>query len=148
MSLIPWRPFWGMDKWFEEEPRLWEDFEGDFPMIQPRMDIYKTDKDIVAEIELPGVDPEKINAEVEDNVLKIQADQEMKKENKEKDYYRKEISSTYYKRIIPLPVKVKEDKAEASYEDGMLKIVIPRKEEKEKKNKKLKIKVKNKKSKK
>jgi HSP20 family protein len=148
MSLIPWRPFWGMDKWFEEEPRLWEDFEDSFPVIQPRMDIYKTDKNVVAEIELPGVNPEEINAQVEDSVLKIEADQKEEQKEDKKDYYRKEIRSTYYRRIIPLPVQVVDEKAEASYEDGMLKIVVPRKKGKEKKVKNLKIKIKNKKSKK
>ena len=143
MSLVPWRPFWEMDKWFEEEPGLWKRFEDDLSLIQaPRMDIYKTKKDVVAEIELPGVDPEKISAEVENGVLKIEAGQEKKKEEKEKDYYRKEISSSYYKRTVPLPVEVKEKKAKATYEDGVLKVIIPRKETKQKKSKKIKIKIK------
>ncbi len=143
MSLVPWRPFWEMDKWFEEEPGLWKRFEDDLSLIQaPRMDIYKTKKDVVAEIELPGVDPEKISAEVENGVLKIEAGQEKKKEEKEKDYYRKEISSSYYKRTVPLPAEVKEKKAKATYEDGVLKVIIPRKETKKKKSKKIKIKVK------
>lgn len=141
MSLIPWRPFRDLDRWFEEEPELWGKFES-FPAIKtPKVDVYTTKKSVVAELELPGVDPEKINAEVEDNVLKIESSIEQEKEEKEKDYYRKEISSSSYRRIIPLPVEVKGDKAKASYKDGILKITIPRKKEEKKKAKKIKIKV-------
>ena len=148
MSLIPWRPFWDMENWFEEEPRLLGKFE-DFPIMKaPKVDIYKTKKDVVVEIELPGVDPKKIKVEVEDNALKIEAGKEIKKEEKGKDYYRKEISSSFYKRVILLPVEVVEKKANANYEDGILKVVIPRKKIKKVDSKKVQIKVKNKKSKK
>ncbi len=143
MSLIPWRPFWDIDKWFDEEPLLGENFS-----TTPKMDIYKTKKNVVAEIELPGINPENIKVEVENNALRIEAEKEEKKEEKEKDYYRREISSSSYKRIIPLPVEVIEDKAEASYEDGVLKVLIPRMKEEKNKNKKIQIKIKNKRSKK
>ena len=148
MSLIPWKPFWDTDDWFEEEPRLLDKFKN-FPVVKaPKVDIYETKKDVVAEIELPGVDPEKIKAEVEDNILRIEAGKENKEEEKGKDYYKKEISYSFYRRIIPLPVEVVEEKAEAKYEDGILKIVIPKKKVKKVDTKRIQIKVKNKKSKK
>ena len=151
MPIIPWRPFWDIDKFFEED---WEDWferprwglkkwlEEVPTMRTPRMDIYETDKNVVAEVELPGVDPKDIDIEVKENYLKIEAKKEEKKEEKEKGYYKKELSRGYYKRIVPLPVEVMGDKAEADYKDGILKITIPKVKPTKKEEKSVKVKVK------
>jgi HSP20 family protein len=127
MPIIPWRPFWDMERWFDEDwPDIWER-PLRFPALRtPRMNISETEKEVVAEIELPGVDPKNIEVEVKDNILKVQAKKKEKKEEKRKGYYRREISAGFYKRAIPLPVEVKGEKADATYEDGMLKIIIPK----------------------
>lgn len=143
MSIIPWKPFWDLERWFEEErPEIeWPEFR--FPKIRtPRMDIYEEGNNVVTEVELPGVDPKDINIEVKDNHLKVEAKVEEKKEVKEKGYYKKEIGARYFKRIVALPAKVKEEKAEAEYADGILKITIPKEAPTKEKEKKIKIKVK------
>ncbi|MBZ9578650.1 Hsp20/alpha crystallin family protein [Patescibacteria group bacterium] len=145
MPIIPWRPFWDMERWFEEEwpdIRKWPRFR--FPMVRtPRMDIYETDKDVVAEVELPGVDPKNINVEVKKNTLKVEAKGEEKKLEKGEGYYRKELGRRYYKRIVPLLAEVVGEKANASYAEGLLKVVIPKVTPKKVKEKKpIKIKVK------
>lgn len=149
MPIIPWRPFWDIERWFEEEwpewpERLFPRVIPRVPMMRaPRMDIYETDGEVVAEVELPGVDPKNIEVEVKDNYLRVEAKAEEKKEEKKKGYYRKEISAGYYKRVVPLPVEVIGEKAEASYEDGILKVIIPKvKPVKKEEAKKIKIKVK------
>lgn len=145
MPIIPWRPFWDIERWFEEEwPEIWEYPRIRFPMVRtPRMDIYETDDKVVAEVELPGVDPKNIEVEVKENVLKVEAKIKEKKEIKEKGYYKKEISAGYYKRVVPLPVEVIGEKAEAEYTDGILKVVIPKvKPKKVKEKKPIKIKIK------
>ncbi len=135
MSLIPYNPFKEIEEWFGEVPRT------------PRVDVYEKGKNIIAEIELPGVKAEDIKVDIEDNMLSIEAKSEKKKEKKEKGYYKKELSSGYYRRVLPLPVEVKEDKADASYDQGVLKVIIPKKKEEKKEKKSTKIKVKNKKKK-
>jgi len=147
MAIIPRRPFWDLDKWFEEEwPDIWE-----WPrwgrrfarMRAPRMDISETEKEIVAEVELPGVDPKNIDVEVKDNVLMVEAKQKEQKEEKKKGYYRKEISSGFYKRAVPLPVEVIGEKADAEYKEGILKVIIPKVSPKKVEKKKgVKVKVK------
>jgi len=146
MPIIPYRPFWDLDRWFEEG---WGDFwerprwGWRLPTLRtPRMDVYEDNGNVVAEVELPGVDPKNIEVEVKDNVLKVEAKAEEKKEEKGKGYYRKELSRGYYKRAVPLPVEVIGEKAEASYEGGILKVVIPKVKPKKKEEKKVKIKVK------
>jgi len=161
MPIIPWRPFWDIERWFEEHPffsphRFAREFEEEwpeiwerprwgrrFPMIRtPRMDISETEKDVVAEVELPGVDPKNIEVEVKNNVLRVEAKKEEKKEGKRKGYYRKEISAGFYKRVVPLPVEVIGEKTEAEYRDGILKVVIPKVTPKKVKEKKpIKIRV-------
>jgi HSP20 family protein len=144
MPIIPWKPFWDIERWFEE---FWpEELEFEkFPLRVPRMDMYEKDGKIIAEVELPGMNVDDIDVEVEDNHLKIEAKKEEKEEEKEKGYYRKEIKRGYFKRVIPLPDKVKPEDIEATYEGGILKIVLP--VEKTEKKKGVKIKVKGEKSK-
>ena len=63
-----------------------------------------------------------------------------KKEEKEKDYWRKEIRKGSFERMMRLPVAVKEDAIEATYDKGVLKVVMPK--AKAKPSSKVKIKVK------
>ena len=147
MPLIPYRPFWDIERWFEEmEPEDWfarPRWGRMLPMIRtPRMDIYETDGEVVAEIELPGVDPKNIEVEVKDNYLRVEAKAEEKKEEKGKGYYRKELSKGFYKRAVPLPVEVVGEKADAEYSDGVLKVTIPKKKPVKEVKKPIKIKVK------
>jgi len=147
MALIPWKPFWDLEKWFEdwELPEDWSlGRRGWGPLSglkTPKMDIYEQDNNLIAEVELPGVNPNDIDVEVKDNALKVEAKTEEKKEEKKKGYYRKELSKGYYKRVVPLPVEVDEKKAEAEYKDGVLKVVIPKVvAKKEEKANKIKVK--------
>ncbi len=167
MPIIPWRPFWDIERWFEEHPffsphRFAREFEEEWPeewvarprwgrmlpMVRtPRMDIYETNGEVVAEVELPGVDPKNVGIEVKENILKVEAKAEEKKEEKGKGYYRKEMGARYFKRVSTLPVEVLGEKAEAEYENGVLKITIPKKKPKKEEKKPIKIKVKGKETK-
>lgn len=143
MPLIPYNPFNDLERWFEEmEPEQW--FNRSILPKTPKMDIYETDKEVVAELEVPGIDPKKINIVVENNTLKIEGKEEKKEEEKKKGYYRKEIRKGSFRRIALLPAEVINDKAKAVYEEGILKINIPKSKPVKKKERKVEIKVKNK----
>ncbi len=129
MSLIPWKPFSDLGKFFEDDD--W--FLPVFPRLdfsKPAMDIKETENDVIAEIELPGFDPKNIEVSVEKGVLKVSGKMDEKKEEKEKGYWRKEIRRGSFERMVRLPVSVKENAAEATYEKGILKIVMPKAETK------------------
>lgn len=151
MALIPYKPFGDLEKWFEDDwtdfPERWFARTPEFKA--PKMDIYEDKGNVVANVEIPGVDPKDIDVEIKNNVLKIEARTEEKKEDKGagKGYYRKEISKGYYKRAVSLPVEVQEKKAEADFKEGILKIVIPKAEKGKGKDKPEKIKVKSSKEK-
>ena len=143
MALIPYNPFRDIERFFDEWATKFDELA--FPEIslieEPKMDIYEKDGKLIAEIAMPGVDPKTINVSVEDNVLKVEAKKEEKVEEKEKNYYRKEIKAGYLKRMVALPVDVVGEKAKATYQNGVLKIEVPKKEEKKKKAKKVPVKV-------
>jgi len=141
MSLIPWRPFSDLDKFFGDDDWLLPVFPR-MDFTKPAMDVKETEKEVVAEVEIPGFDPEKVDVSVEDGVLKVRGSMDEKKEEKDKGYWRKEIRKGSFERMVRLPVAVKEDAVEATYEKGVLKIVMPKAEEKP--SSKVKIQVKSK----
>jgi HSP20 family protein len=127
---IQWRPFKELDKsfrlpdLFEEEE--WVPFVPTFRAEEPAVDIYQDKDNLYVEMPLAGVKPEDVEISIEDNILTVQGKIEEKKETKERDYLRKEIRKGSFRRVIKLPVGVKEDKAMAESEAGMLKITIPK----------------------
>ncbi len=139
MSLIPWKPFSDLDRFFGEED--W--FLPVFPRTdigRPAMDIYETDKNIIAEVNIPDFDPKKIEVSVEEGVLRISGKMDRKEEEKRKGYWRKEIRKGSFERMVQLPVAVEENKVEAVYEKGILKITMPKAKTKSKSKIQIKVK--------
>lgn len=127
MSLIKWTPF------FPEFDDMEKAMESMLPAVRgsqfgftPAVDMYEDKENIVVETQLGGIDPEKVDISIENNVLTIKGESEKKSEIDEKNYYRKEIRRGSFYRSIPLPTKVDGDAASAVNEDGVLKISIPK----------------------
>ncbi|HOU46092.1 MAG TPA: Hsp20/alpha crystallin family protein [Candidatus Pacearchaeota archaeon] len=139
MSLIPWKPFSDLDKFFGDDDWLLPVFPR-MELAKPAMDIKETDKDVIAEMEIPGFDPEKVDVSVEDGVLRVKGSMDEKKEEEKKGYWRKEIRQGSFERMVRLPAAVKEDAVEATYEKGVLKIVMPKAEVKPSSKVKIQIK--------
>ena len=106
----------------------------------PAVDMYEDKDNIVVETQLAGIDPEKIDISIENDVLCIKGEGERKTEVDEKNYYRKEIRRGSFFRSIPLPSKVSGDDASAVAEGGILKITIPKAPESKPKSIKIKTK--------
>jgi|YNPNPStandDraft_1061719.scaffolds.fasta_scaffold22073_6 HSP20 family protein len=125
MALIPWKPFFDLDKFFEDEDWLLPVFPRT-ELAKPAMDLYETDKEVVAELNIPDFNPENVEITVENDVLTVKGKMDEKKEEKEKGYWRKEIRRGSFERMVRLPVAIKQDAVEASYNKGVLKIVMPK----------------------
>ena len=139
MSLVPWKPFSDLDRFFGDDD--W--FMPIFPkaeMSKPAMDVYETEKAVVAEVSIPDFDPEKVEVSVEDGVLRITGKTEDKKEEKDKGYWHKEIRRGSFERMVRLPVAVKEETVDATYEKGILKVIMPKVEAKSKPKVQIKVK--------
>ena len=137
-DLLPWRPF-GMGRFFDED---WPELElpKTLSVTAPAINVYEKGRDVIVECQLPGVDPENVKIDVADDLVKISGEKKEESEEREKNFYRKEISYGSFARSIALPKKVKSAKAEADYSDGILKIVLPKVIEKESKTVKVKVK--------
>lgn len=135
MPIIPWKSFWDLEDAFNQE--------GSSLFRTPLVNISEEKDKIITDIEIPGAKKEDIGLEIEDNVLKIKAKTKKKEEKEGKGFYRKEISSGFYRRNIRLPVDVKDEEAEASYGKGVLTITIPKENpEENKEGRKLEVKTK------
>ncbi len=122
MPIIPYRSYF---------PDFDEMFGGYDPMnFTPAVNVYEDKDHVVVETPLAGIDPEKVNVEVEDNVLKITGSTEARSEVDDPDrhYYRREIRSGGFYRAVALPKSVDGPKAEATYEQGVLRVRIPKSE--------------------
>ena len=127
MALIPWKPFGDLDKMLTEDDWLMPVFPR-MDMAKPAMDVYETDKDVVAEVSIPDFDPEKVEVSVKDGVLRVSGKVDEKKEEKNKGYWRKEIRKGSFERMMRLPVAVKENAVDATYDKGVLKVTMPKME--------------------
>jgi len=83
------------------------------------------------DVDLPGVKKEDINIDVKDNTLLISGERNFKEEVKEEDYYRVETSFGKFSRSFTLPEDVDTENIEASAENGILEVVIPKLAKKE-----------------
>lgn len=131
MNLIKWNPLESslIDDEFNRFFRNWPMQASD--VIVPSMDMYMEDNNLVVEMPLPNLNPDKVEITINDeNVLTVKGKVEKKTEIDDKNYYRKEVKIGTFYRSVALPVAVQTDKADADYKEGVLKIVVPKTEEK------------------
>jgi HSP20 family protein len=127
MAIIKWTPM----NVFDDMDRMWGDWSPAqmSRVMTPALDVYEDKDHVIVEAPLAGVDPSKVNIEIEDNILKISGQSDHKTEVDDNNYYRKEVRYGAFYRAVALPKAVMGDKAEANYKDGVLKIAIPKAEE-------------------
>lgn len=110
-----------------------DDFFGGFDLMNftPAVNVSEDKDHVIVETPLAGIDPDQVEIEIEDNVLKISGSTESKSEvdDKDKHYYRKEIRAGSFYRAVALPKSVEGSKAEATYHQGILKITVPKSEQ-------------------
>jgi HSP20 family protein len=95
----------------------------------PAVDIFENEHDIVIKAELPGMEAKDIEIRLEKNVLTIKGERRFEKEAKEENYHRVEREYGNFSRAFSLATPVDEDKVAAEYKNGLLKIVLPKREE-------------------
>lgn len=78
------------------------------------------------EVDLPGVKKEDISIDVKDNQIVISGERSFKEERQEKDYYKVESSYGKFQRSFALPENVDVENIEASSENGVLEVVLPK----------------------
>ncbi len=103
-------------------------FKGGRSFDTPRVNIEETEEAFAIEVAAPGYNKKDFNVELENNILTIEATKEEKEETKKYSHYEFKYGS--FKRSFTLPKdKVSESKISAKYENGVLNILLPKKEE-------------------
>ena len=113
-----------------EMDRLWESFTRDkYPSTfdydwVPSLDLSDRGDSLVAELEVPGMEPLDINISVTGDVLTVSGEKKREREEKEQNYHLVERSYGKFSRSIRLPTTVDPNRVEAPYKDGILTITL------------------------
>lgn len=105
----------------------------------PRLDLINQDEKMLIHLDLPGMSKDDIEVNLFENHIEISGERKASTQEKGEGYYIAERSFGTFKRIVSLPAKANIDKAEISYDNGVLEIIIPKVEPKEPKNRKMKL---------
>ncbi len=157
-EMVTWRP----SDVFDEMDRIFEDFKTGFqdlfiperrwawPIRMPRSilpDVRSPFCDLVDAgnvykfcAEMPGIPKDKIDINIDETSIEISAEAKTESEEKEKEYISRERSYSSFYRKTNFPEEVMPGKAEASFENGILEVIVPKKKSTKIKKHKIKIK--------
>ena len=138
-SIDIWNPFKEMKRVRKPLFEDWSSNSLDRPSA-PIINIEDTGQKLEIIADLPGVDKKNISIDINENSLSLKTEIEnnIEKENKETGVHYKEHSFSSFSKTISLPSKVIPNKANTKFENGLLKISLPKKIQEELKNKKFK----------
>ncbi|RLG72954.1 MAG: Hsp20/alpha crystallin family protein [Methanobacteriota archaeon] len=140
---MPWDPFREIRRLQAEMDRLFEEFLGgrrfggrwflppgegreELAVREPIADLVDAGDEIVATVELPGVNKEDIKVNITENQLEISAETRREEEEEGREYYSRERRYHRFYRRMSLPENVKADAARARYRNGVLEVRIPK----------------------
>lgn len=148
-NIVRWEPMRemlslreAMDKLFEESfvgPQwrsLWQ-AEGGATLA---MDVYETDDALVVSAPVPGIKPEEVEITITGNTLTIKGETKAEEREEKGNFIRQEVRYGSFQRSLALPVDVQSDKADALFENGMLKLTLPKAEQVKPKSIKINVK--------
>ena len=117
MSMIKWHPFAQLEK----------DLANDDQGLDLAVDMYEDNGNVVARMNVPGIEKKDIQVKIEGNELHISGKREEKEEVKNKNYYHKEIRYGSFDRMMTLPSAVDASRVTYDEKDGILTVVMPKK---------------------
>lgn len=144
MSIMRWSPLEEMETVRRQMDRLFDQMIGGstfgrsfagLPQLEsarvfaPNVEVYTTDKEVVIQAELPGIDPKNVNVEITEEAVHLTGELKKEEEIKEDNYYRSERQYGHFERVVPLPNRIKDQEAKATFKNGLLTIRAPLAEE-------------------
>jgi HSP20 family protein len=124
-TLTRWDPFAELSELRTRFDRMFDQFDGRERSWTPAVDVVRDDGNLVIHAELPGIKPEEVKIEVEDDVLTVSGEHTESKEEKDKNYVRRERRYGYFSRSMALPSGVDAKKIKAKTHDGVVEVTIP-----------------------
>jgi HSP20 family protein len=148
MRLVRWRPNSGLPTLHDEWERMFDNFFGlDRKRSElerfdwtPRVNVVEHEDRFEITAEVPGMEKDEIQIEVQDNLLTIRGEKRYEKDEKDRNYHVCERSYGTFQRSFNLPENVKDDNIEAEYNSGVLSINLPKTEPVKPKEIKVKVK--------
>ena len=134
-TIARWEPFRGVTTLQDQVNRLFNDVferkgeESSLSAWAPAVDIYETEHELVVKADLPDVDPKDLDIRVENNILTIRGERKFEKKVSEENYLRVERSYGSFARSFTLANTVNADAIKADYQNGVLTLTVPKREE-------------------
>jgi HSP20 family protein len=136
MTLVKWEPFRDlmamqdrMTRLIDETlSRIWKEDMAQ-GVWSPPVDILERGDEVVLKVDLPGVTQNEIDIRVEEGTLTIQGERKFVKESSEENYVQIERPYGTFRRTFSIPRTIDQESIKASYKDGVLRIILPRKQE-------------------
>ena len=148
MTIVRWDPFRNMatlqdsiNRIFDEAANKSRDYSDEVSKCdwRPIVDIYDTEKSIIINAELPGARKDNIALDVKENTLVLKGERKSEEEVRNENYYRKERCFGTFERAFTLPSAIDPAKITANFKDGILRVEIPKPEEKRPKQIKINV---------
>ena len=134
-TIARWEPFRRATSLQDQVNRLFNDVlerageESSLTAWAPSVDIYETEHELVVKADLPEVDPKDLDIRVENNILTIRGERKFDKKVNEENYLRVERSYGSFARSFTLANTVNSEAIKADYQNGVLTLSIPKREE-------------------
>jgi HSP20 family protein len=98
-------------------------------LITPRINVSETDTEIRVTAELPGVDLDNLEVDVMDDMLVIRGEKTLEQSDEDENYHFVECAYGSFQRTVQLPFAADPDQVQASFENGVLSITVPKSEQ-------------------
>jgi len=95
----------------------------------PAVDIFENEQELIVKADLPDIDPKDLDIRVENNILTIRGERKFEKKQDNGDYLRVERAYGSFSRSFALSSTVNMDAIDAQYENGVLTLRVPKREE-------------------
>lgn len=125
-TLTRWDPFTELGELRSRFDRLFDEWlDGRERAWTPAIDVVREDGHLVVRADLPGIKPEEVKIEVEDDILTVSGEHRESKEEKDKHYVRRERRYGSFSRSMTLPKGVTAKDIKAETRDGVVEVTIP-----------------------
>jgi HSP20 family protein len=125
-ALTRWDPFADLGELRGRLDRMFDELiDGRERQWTPAIDVERDDGNLVVRADVPGITPEEVKIEVEDDILTVSGAHEERKEKKDKHFLRRERRYGSFSRSMALPAGVDAKKIKASTHDGIVEVTIP-----------------------
>ena len=134
-TLTRFEPFSAAGSLQEQINRVFNDVlgrgreESTLTIWAPPVDIFETEHELIVKADLPDIDPKDLDIRVENNILTIRGERKFEKKVEEKNYLRVERAYGSFSRSFSLANTVDAEAIKADYENGVLSLSIPKREE-------------------